>query len=170
MKYLFLVLAGAIFVNSLKAYNAVGQDTFGGRLGGLIAVVVFPLVQGFELKPIFLTNGGAGIFPTLNKLVGGKVPSFALADPEELLDATLWATLGYAVDFIAGLLVWPPVSSYKLVAMGGVTFADIRWAAVGSILACVFGMQLCIQQYLSRGGKVPGILGGGHEPAKARAK
>jgi hypothetical protein len=96
------------------------------------------------------------------------VPSFALADPEELLDATLWATLGYAVDFIAGLLVWPPVSSYKLVAMGGVTFADIRWAAVGSILACVFGMQLCIQQYLSRGGKVPGILGGGN--GKARAK
>jgi hypothetical protein len=168
MKYLFLMLAGAIFMNSLKAYHAVGQSTFGGRLGGLIAVVVFLLVQGFELKPIFLTNGGAGIFPTLNKLVGGKVPTFALADPEELLDATLWATLGYAMDFIAGLLVWPPVSSYKLVAMGGVTFADIRWAAVGSILACVFGMQLCIQQYLSRGGKVPGILGGGH--GKARAK
>ena len=170
MKYLFLFLGGAIFVSSVKAYNAVGITTFGGRIGGIIAVVILLLVQGFELKPIFLTNGGAGIFPTINKLVGGKVPTFALADPEELLDATLWATLGYAVDFVAGLLVWPPVSSYQLVAMGGVTFADIRWNAVASILACVFGLQLCVQQYLIRGGKVPGFLGGGHEPAKARAK
>lgn len=160
MKYLFLALGGFIFVNSLKAYQGYGQQTLDGRIGGLIAVVVFLLVQGFELKPIWLTKGQAGIFANLNKVTGGKKADFAMVDPEELLDASLWAWIGYGVDFVAGLMVWPPVPSWALVTVGGITLSDIRWNAVFSIILCVFGLQFCIQQYLARGGKVPNLFGG----------
>lgn len=160
MKYLFLALGGFIFVNSLKAYQGYGQQILDGRIGGLIAVVVFLLVQGFELKPIWLTKGQAGIFANLNKVTGGRQADFAMVDPEELLDASLWAWVGYGVDFVAGLMVWPPVPSWALVTVGGVTLGDIRWNAVFSIILCVFGLQFCVQQYLARGGKVPNLFGG----------
>lgn len=160
MKYLFLGLAAAIAFSSIKAYQSTGVIYLDGRIGGIIAVVVFLIVQGFELKPIVLTKGKAGVFANLGLAMSGRGTDFAMVDSQELLDASLWAWIGYGVDFICGLLVWPPVASWQLVTVGGVSFGDIRWNAVFSIVLCVFGLQFCVQQYLSRGGNLPKFFTG----------
>lgn len=159
MKYLFLVIGGIIFVSSLQAYREIGQSMY-GLLGGIGFVAIFLLVQGFELKPIFLTGGQSDIFGGLSNLASGKQANIPKVDIEELLDAVAWALLGYAIDFIAGLFVWPIVSSWALVRIGGVTAGDISIVNLAKIGACVFLFQICIQQYLKRGGKLPAFITG----------
>lgn len=160
MKWLFLALGGFIFVSSIKAYQTTGQQMLDPKMGGYVAMVIFLLVQAFELKPIVLTRGQNGIFAAMGQSMAGGKGEIAVVSPKELLDASVWAWIGYGIDFVAGLMVWPPVPSWQLVTVGGVTLADIRWNAVFSIVLCVFGLEFCVQQYLSRGGKVPKFLGG----------
>ena len=161
MKYLFLALAGFIFLESAKAYMLVGGQMMGG-MGRYGALLVFLMVQSFELHPIALTGGHSGVIPLLSKAVAGKPSNMAPADPEVLLDASMWATAAYAVDFVAGINVWPLINSggvsiWSLIRVGGVTMADIAWANLLMVFACVFLLQWCIAQYLKRGGKVPNV-------------
>jgi len=165
VKWLFLGLAGLIFVESAKAYMAVGGDMLGtmGRAG---AIIIFLMVQAFELHPIILTGGHGGVIPQLSKAVSGRSSNIAPADPEVLLDASMWATAAYAVDFIAGLNVWPLIkpgagmSIWALIRVGGVTMADIAWANLLMVFACVFLLQWCVAQFLKRGGRVPNFVAG----------
>ena len=160
MKYLFLGLAGLIFLESAKAYMAIGSQMMGpmGRAGALL---IFVMVQAFELHPIILTGGQEGVIPQLSKAVAGRPANMAPADPEVLLDASMWATAAYAVDFIAGINVWPLIkagggmSIWSLIRVGGVTMADIAWTNLLMVFACVFLLQWCVAQYLKRGGKIP---------------
>ena len=154
MKYLFLVIGGGIFFNSLGAYREIGSNLFGG-IGSLMAIAVFLIVQGFEAKPIIMTGGGVSPLIFFERIVGGKNPNAVICDPEELADATDWAGAGYAIDFACGLLVWPVVTLWDLVWIGGVSWGDVRWGSVAQIIACVFLLQICLAQYLRRGGKVP---------------
>lgn len=155
MKYLFLVLAGGIFWSSLTAYRAIGGELFGWS-GQLMAMAVFLIVQGFELKPILLTRGHGGeVFRSLSRITAGKPSNTPLADPEELSEATTWAGIGYAIDFVCGLLVWPIVTAWDLLMIGGLTFTDINMVNLAKIIACVFLLQICIAQYLKRGGALP---------------
>jgi hypothetical protein len=153
VKYLFLVIAALIAVSSAAAYHELGLKLF-GFLGGVGAIAVFALVQGFELKPIFLTGGHCNIFGGLSKAIAGRPANLPETDPEELLDASAWATFGYAVDFVAGLIVWPVVDNWALIRVGGLTYPDVNLKHLGMILACVFLLQWCVQQYLRRGGKL----------------
>ena len=154
MKYLFLVLGGIIAWSSMKAYREIGANMFGG-MGGIGAIAVFALVQAFELKPILMTKGQSDIFGGISKIASGKTANLPECDVEELLDACGWATLGYAIDFVAGLFVWPVVSSWALIRVGGLTAGDVDVWNILRIVACVFLLQVCIQQFLKRGGKVP---------------
>jgi hypothetical protein len=156
VKYLFLILGGIIAWSSMKAYRELGTSLFGG-MGGIGAIAVFALVQMFELKPILMTNGQTDIFGGLAKIAAGKTANLPECDVEELLDAVGWATLGYTIDFVAGLFVWPIVPSWDLLRMGGVTAADVAAGLPNlfQIIACVFLLQICIQQFLKRGGKLP---------------
>jgi len=165
MKWLFLGLASLIFVESAKAYMAVGSDLLGtmGRVGALL---IFLMVQAFELHPIVLTGGHGGVMPQLSRIVSGKTSNVAPADPEVLLDASMWATAAYAVDFIAGINVWPlmnpssGMSVWALIRVGGVTLSDVAWGNLMMVFACVFLLQWCMAQYLKRGGKVPSYFTG----------
>ena len=161
MKWLFLGVGAIIFLESAKAYMLVGSSLMGvlGRIGALL---VFLIVQGMEMRPILMTNGAMGIIPKLSSIVGGRQVQLNLADPELLLDATQWATRAYAVDFVAGLFVWPIISgnAWALLSVGGVSTANLNPKSVVMIIACVFGLQFCFQQYLTRGGKVPKFFGG----------
>lgn len=166
MKYLFLVIAAVIAVTSAKAYMVVGAELM-GNLGRIGALAVFLLVQGFELRPIVLTNGQANAFTLIRNLMAGKGCNVSgLADPEELLDAASWAYRAYAVDLIAGLMVWPiidalpGVSTWMLIKVGGVVGANINWANAGQVVACVFLLEFCVQQYLRMGGRLPAFIGG----------
>ena len=158
MKYLFLVIGGGIFVSSLQAYREIGSQFF-GSLGGMMAIAIFLIVQGFEAKPIIMTNGAISPFAALNRISGGRRPNLTMADPEELLDASGWAVLGYGIDFVCGLLVWPIMGTWAifwdLVGVGAVTWGDVNFINVVKIIACVFLLQLCLQQYLIRGGRLP---------------
>lgn len=161
MKWLFLGVGAIIFIESAKAYMLVGSSLMGtmGRIGALL---IFLIVQGMELRPILMTGGAMGIIPKLSNIVGGRQVKLNLADPEELIDATQWATRAYAVDFVAGLFVWPVISgnAMALLRVGGVALSNLNGKNVVMIMACVFALQFCVQQYLVRGGKVPRILGG----------
>ena len=161
MKWLFLGVGAIIFIESAKAYMLVGGSLM-GLLGRIGALLVFLIVQGMEMRPILMTNGAMGIIPKLSSIVGGRQVQLNLADPELLLDATQWATRAYAVDFVAGLFVWPIISgnAWALLAVGGVSTTNLNPKSVVMIIACVFGLQFCLQQYLTRGGKVPKIFGG----------
>lgn len=154
MKWLFLALGACIFFASIQAYRELGSNLFGG-MGSFAAIVVFLMVQGFELRPILMTNGIMDVFAEAKKLAAGKPANIPGCDPEELAEATSWATLGYAIDFTAGLIVWPIVTRWDLLRIGAITFSDIQWINVFQIIACVFLLQKCIQQYLRRGGKLP---------------
>ena len=159
MKYLFLALAGIIFIESAKAYGAIGSE-MAGTMGRAGALLIFILVQAFELHPIVLTGGHAKIIPQLSKAVAGRAANMNPADPEVLLDASMWATAAYAVDFVAGINVWPLIKSgelsiWSLFRVGGVTMADIAWTNLIMVFACVFLLQWCAAQYLKRGGKIP---------------
>lgn len=161
MKYLFLGLAGIIFIESAKAYMAIGAEMMGG-MGRIGALLIFLMVQAFELHPIILTGGHGGVIPILSKAVAGRSANISPADPEVLLDASMWATAAYAVDFVAGINVWPLIKSgglsvWALIRVGGVTMSDIAWSNLMMVFACVFLLQWCISQYLKRGGKVPNI-------------
>jgi hypothetical protein len=161
MKWLFLGVAAIIFLESAKAYMLLGSSLMGG-LGRIGALLVFLIVQGMELRPIVMTGGAMGIIPKLGNIVGGRQVKLNLADPEELIDATQWATRAYAVDFVAGLFVWPPISgnAWALLRVGGVSISSLNGKHAVMIMACVFALQFCVQQYLVRGGKVPKFLGG----------
>lgn len=160
MKFLFLGLAGFIFLESVKAYMAVGSELM-GTPGRIAAVLVFLMVQGFELQPILMTGGHAGVMPQLSRVVSGKAADINPVDPEVLLDASMWATAAYAVDFVAGINVWPlfntngGFSIWALIRVGGVTMADIAWGNLLMVFGCVFMLQWCVAQYLKRGGKIP---------------
>lgn len=158
MKYLFLVIGGGIFFNSLGAYRNIGTG-FMGTMGGIMAIAVFLIVQGFEAKPIIMTNGAMSPIQALARVTAGKSTNIHICDPEELLDAAGWATFGYAVDFVAGLFVWPPIGTWDifwdLIGIGGVTWGDVRWGNLMQIMACVFLLQICLKQYLIRGGRIP---------------
>jgi hypothetical protein len=160
MKWLFLGVGAIIFIESAKAYMVVGSSM--GLLGRVGALLIFLIVQGMELRPIVATGGAMGLIPKLSSIVAGRQVALNLADPEELLDATQWATRAYAVDFVAGLFVWPVISgnAWALLRVGGVALTNLNGKSVAMILACVFGLQFCFQQYLVRGGKVPKFLGG----------
>lgn len=159
MRYGFLALAALIAISSAQAYMTVGANMMGmmGRVGALL---IFIMVQGFELHPIILTGGQSGVMPQLSKAIAGRAANMAPADPEVLLDASMWATAAYAVDFIAGINVWPLIKSgdmsiWSLIRVGGVTMADIAWTNLMMVFACVFLLQWCVAQYLKRGGKIP---------------
>lgn len=161
MKWLFLGVGAIIFLESAKAYMVLGASLMGG-LGRIGALLIFLIVQGMEIRPIVMTGGAMGIIPKLSNIVGGRQVKLNLADPEELIDATQWATRAYAVDFVAGLFVWPVImgNAWALLRVGGVALSNLNGKHVVMILACVFGLQFCVQQYLVRGGKVPSFLGG----------
>jgi len=165
MRFLFLGLAGLIFVESAKAYMSVGSE-MAGTIGRVGALLVFLMVQAFELHPIVLTGGHGGVIPQLSKIVSGKQSNVSPADPEVLLDASMWATAAYAVDFIAGINVWPlmnptgGLSVWALIRVGGVTLSDVAWGNLLMVFSCVFLLQWCVAQYLKRGGKVPGFFTG----------
>lgn len=161
MKWLFLGVGAIIFIESAKAYMLVGSSLMGG-LGRIGALLIFLIVQGMEMRPIIMTGGAMGIIPKLSGIVGGRQVKLNLADPEELLDATQWATRAYGVDFVAGLFVWPVISgnAWALLRVGGVALSNLNGRHAMMILMCVFGLQFCVQQYLVRGGKVPKMLGG----------
>lgn len=161
MKYLFLGLAGFIFLESSKAYMVVGHQMMGG-MGRWAALLIFFMVQAFELHPIILTGGHGGVIPLLSKAVAGRPSNMAPADPEVLLDASMWATAAYAVDFVAGINVWPLIQSgdlsiWSLIRIGGVTMADIAWSNLLMVFACVFLLQWCVAQFLKRGGRFPNL-------------
>jgi hypothetical protein len=158
MKWLFLALGGCIFFNSLSAYRELGQQ-FGG-MGSAAAVITFLIVQGMELRPIVMTGGVMNIWNEVKKVMAGRPGNNPQVDPDELAEANGWAFAGYGIDLIAGLLVWPIVNRWELLKIGAVTMADINFWNVAQIIACVFLLQKCFQQYLKRGGKVPGFLGG----------
>ena len=153
MRWLFLGLGGCIFFNSLGAYRDLGAQ-FGGA-GSIAAILVFLLVQAFELRPIIMTNGIMDVWTEIKKIMAGKPGNIPQVDPDELAEANTWAFIGYGIDLIAGLLVWPIVSSWDLLRIGAVTLSDINGWHVAQIIACVFLLQKCVQQYLKRGGKVP---------------
>ena len=153
MRWLFLGLGGCIFFNSLGAYRDLGAQ-FGGA-GSIAAILVFLLVQAFELRPIIMTNGIMDVWTEIKKIMAGKPGNIPHVDPDELAEANTWAFIGYGIDLIAGLLVWPIVSSWDLLRIGAVTLSDINGWHVAQIIACVFLLQKCVQQYLKRGGKVP---------------
>lgn len=152
MRWLFLALGGCIFFNSLSAYRDLGQQ-FGG-IGSIAAVIVFLMVQAFELRPIVMTGGVMDIWGEVKKIMAGKPGQLPQVDPDELSEASTWAFIGYGIDLIAGLLVWPIVARWDLLRIGAVTMSDINFWNVAQIIACVFLLQKCIQQYLKRGGKV----------------
>ena len=152
MKWLFLVGGGAIAWSSLLAYLDLGKEYPGGWVVGL---VVFLLVQRTELEPIILTNGGLDPVQIIQKIISGDAPRYAMAKPAVLAEATAWATLGYAVDFLLGLFVWPPIPTLELLSVGAVTFLDINWGNIFNIILCVFALQACMAQFIRRGGKLP---------------
>ena len=158
MRWLFLGLGGFIFIESAKAYFQVGNDVMPG--GGIAAILVFLMVQGFEAKPIIMTNGAASVFSAIGRVISKKRTTIHVADPEELLDASGWALLGYGIDFVCGLFVWPIMGTWALfwdlIGVGGVTWGDVIWQNLGMILACTFLLQeVCLRQYLVRGGRLP---------------
>lgn len=166
MKWLFLGLAGFIAIESAKAYMAVGSDMM-GTMGRMAALLVFLMVQAFELHPIMLTGGHGGVMPQLSKAISGRQSNMNPADPDVLLDASMWATAAYAVDFVAGINVWPimntsgDMSVWSLIGVGGVTMNDLAWGNLMMVFACVFLLQWCMAQYLKRGGKIPKSFTGG---------
>ena len=167
MRYLFLVVGMGIFVTSLQAYRDVGESIL-GQTGGLMAIAVFLIVQGLEVKPIIMTNGMNSCFQSLNRASAGKKVNVQMCDPEELADASGWALVGYGIDFVAGLLVWPLLSAWDLITIGGVTWSDVNFGNLVRIVMCVFLLQMCVQQFLKRGGKVPAFgRKGGSKDVKA---
>ena len=164
MKWLFLALATFIGLESAKAYARVGMELSGG-MGRIIALIIFVMVQSFELRPIVLMGGHGGVLPMLSMASAGKPINMNLADPEELADAASWATRAYLVDFVCGLFVWTPlvVSSgmiWSVIRAGAVTFGDLSFRNCLMIVSCVFALQWCVAQYLRRGGKLPGLAKG----------
>ena len=138
-----------------------------GGIGSFMAIAVFLIVQGFEAKPIFMTNGAVSPIGALCKVTSNKNPKLHLADPEEVADASGWAVVGYGIDFVCGLIIWPLLTAWDLITIGGFTWADINTGNLLRIIACVFLLQLCLQQFLRRGGRAPNF---GKKGSKQEAK
>lgn len=156
MKYLFLVFGIAIAWSSALGYWDLGSQFPGGWV---VAIVGFLLVQRTELEPIILTNGAYSPVEILQKIVTGRPPRYGMADVSQLAEATAWATLGYAADFLLGLFVWPPIPNLELISVGAVTFLDVNWANIVSIFLCVFALQWCVAQYIRKGGNLSFLVG-----------
>ena len=151
----FLAIGGFIAIESLKAYRLVGEG-WNGRIGGIMAMILFLMVQGFEMWPIIMARGDGKFLGLLAARARGKEQRVDLPDPEEYRDASKWACGAYLVDFCMGMIVWP--FPWSLITVGGLTSEDVL-ANRGNLImliGCVFGLQFCVSQYLKRGGKLPG--------------
>jgi hypothetical protein len=59
MKYIVLGIGGLIAFEGLKAYGAMGFQ-WNGVLGKVLAILVFLVIQGGELRPVLMSKGQIG--------------------------------------------------------------------------------------------------------------
>lgn len=159
MKYLVLGIGGLIAIEGFKAYALLGRQ-WNGSLGFMLAILIFVIIQGGELRPTLMTKGQVGLLQILAQSFGGKAINLHLCDPEELHEACVWAFRCFIADMVVGLVVWMPIKSQnpmQLIQAGAVTLADLDWGNIGMIVAVTFVLEECVAYFLRKGGKVPSM-------------
>lgn len=159
MRFIVLGIGGLIAIEGLKAYAQMGRE-WNGALGMVLALLIFAIIQGGELRPTLMTKGQVGFLQIVAQSFGGKPINMHMCDPEELHEACTWAFRCFIADMIVGLVVWMPIKADKpmqLIQAGAVTMADLDWGNIGMILAVTFAMEECIAFYLRKGGNVPSM-------------